>query len=276
LCGNNIKRENEMLNLTANSSPSGKFFKTIPVSAVPSFVCYFDILGFSAATLHSTLQQSIDDFAIVRSILLQSAVLTFQDHGYLKDKESMAKYASNPFDPTVDLPFRYIMASDSVFYWGMDSVEKLIITMKSVAFSLFMMAIRQSRLVRGAVTRGRPMINPLAGIYFGKPIVECSAYEKRMTAPGIIIPLQYLAVDERKTIIEHLPYFVPSIYSFRDGNKEPCLYVNWVYHYVRKRSVRDLEGLRKQMEVDGFHMEKTRQLIDFLRDNLEAFPFPIV
>ena len=260
----------------AEDSPKSTILKTIPVCAVPGFVCYVDLLGFSSFTLRSTLQDSIDDFAVVRSILLQSAVLISQDNGYLQDKESMAKYALNPFDTAVEMPFRYIMASDSIFYWGMDTVRKLIITMKSVAFSLYMMALRQSRFARGSVARGRPMINPLAGIYFGKPIVEAVTLEREMAAPGVVIPLQCLTDDERLEVIDHLPYFVPTNYRLKNGKTMPCLYVNWVYDYVRRKEIRGLDELARQFATDRFFPEKSGQLIEFLRDNLDTFPFPVL
>lgn len=272
------RRQPEVTSETAATSDEarGTFFKVVPVVAVPQFVCCIDILGFSAFTLKSTLQESIDDLAIIRSILMQSAVLTAQRHGYLRDEDSLGKYTLNPFDPAIRLPFRYVMASDSVFFWGMDTIDKLIIAMKSVAFSLEMMARRQGRFVRGCVARGAPLINPLAGIYAGKPIVEAVDFEKSMLAPGVVIPLELLNADEREAVVSHIPYFVPTVYRLRNGTQRPCLYVNWLYGYVRAKKISGLDALRRQMEADGFFREKIDQLLDLVADNLGTFPFPVL
>jgi hypothetical protein len=222
-----VQQSNDM----ADENSRGAMFKTVPVPALDGFVCYFDILGYSSFVLNSDLKETIDDLVILRSILLQSAILTYQSRGLLNSKEDMAKYALNPFDYSLSLPFYYVITSDSVFYWGMHSVDNLIAALESACFSMHMMAIRQKRYARGAVTRGKTLINPLGSIYYGKPIVEAVSIEKKMTAPGIIVPLKYLNSDERRQMVKNLPYFIPCNYRYKDTSSEKCLYINWVYYY---------------------------------------------
>ncbi|MCK4372608.1 MAG: hypothetical protein KAW61_05645, partial [candidate division Zixibacteria bacterium] len=203
-----------------------------------------------------------------------AAILTYQNEGFLQTEPDMSKYALNHFDYSLGLPFYYVLQSDSILYWGMNDVRKLACAMKSACFSMHMLAVRNKLFVRGAVSRGHVAINPMVGIYHGKPIVEAVGIEKQMKVPGIIIPLTYLNHDERLQLVQHLPYFVPCTYRFRDGKTDKCLYVNWVYFYVQDTNVVGFDQLGERLRLDGHRPEDVDLLIAFLSDNQDTFPFP--
>jgi hypothetical protein len=125
------------------------------------------------------------------------------------------------------------------------------------------------------VARGRLVINPLAGIYHGKTLIEAVSMEKLMVTSGVIIPLEQFAKSERLEFVEHMPYFVPCTYGLKDGGRKKCLYVHWLFDYVRDKGVHGPAELERMLLGEGFYAEPVSQLMHLLRENEGTFVFPV-
>ncbi|MBU1937114.1 hypothetical protein KKG05_06905 [bacterium] len=158
---------------------SKKLFNIQSLPSWEGYFCYFDILGYSSFILQSDTKVLTNDLLTLRDIIIQSSIQAHQDVGILKNEQEMVKFMMNPYDHTIGLHFYYTIISDSIFIWGMDSIERLITSLKAIFFILEQLVIRQKRFARGAITKGRLFINPLANMYYGKPFSNLRPMRKK-------------------------------------------------------------------------------------------------
>ena len=228
----------------------------MPVPMKIAYVALFDILGFSELVRRNELSIVADAYSGAKEALA--------------DILSHVNALNEGFK--VDVAVGYRSFSDTFLIHTSDTSEDAFLSLLAACDGLFIGAIENKLLLRGAVTRGE--IITQAGMEIGRPIVDAYKTEQRQDWSGCWITDQCFSDIDVNTYFAHkslVQYEIP----LKDGEVKTCVAFNWVKSltwkvmFENKKNDFGLEQIEAQ--VSFMNQRRTDWAIRRKLDNTKKF-----
>jgi hypothetical protein len=206
-----------------------------------AFVALFDILGFQELVKNNQLDKVANAYSRVKEV--------FED--ILSHVNALNK--GFKMGITVDTH----SFSDTFLIYTSDTSADSFLSLLAACDSLFIGAIENELLLRGAITYGELIIS--AGVEIGKPIVEAYESEKKQDWSGCWIMDQCRSKIDISNYLKDgsiVEYQIP----FKHGQVKSCFAFNWVKSLTYKAMFENMKN--------DFTVDQIKEQVSFARNEV--------